>query len=331
MQDKKGLLPQHNGSSSSEAAHDRKGNISAILSCVMYSSCSIGMVLANKAISMSLDEEIRSKVPSFACVMYQGIVAVVLVEFAKLMNWVEYPAFSWDTAKQWLPVNLIFVSMLSSSFMAMIYLSVPMVTIFKNLGNLITVTGDYFLFGQTVTWMTIGAVLVMTLGAVMSAANDIEFSATGYFWMTVNCICTASYTLYMRFASTNIKLPKFGMVFYNNLLSIGLLLPVSIAMGELPTLMDPNIMTPWFILCNTLAGLLGFYLNFASLWCVSSTSATTYAIIGSLNKVPLTVFGAVLFGTQISNEGAMFIGLGILGGLMYAYAKLAEKGAFGRK
>ena len=75
------------------------------------------------------------------------------------------------------------------------------------------------------------------------------------------------------------------MVFYNNLLSVCLLLPVCLSRNELQVFYDPAIMTSNFIAMNIIAGFLGFYLNFASLWCVGSTSATTYAIVGSLNKV----------------------------------------------
>lgn len=42
--------------------------------------------------------------------------------------------------------------------------------------------------------------------------------AWGYFWMSANCFATASYVLTMKFATRTMKLPKFGMVFYNNLL-----------------------------------------------------------------------------------------------------------------
>lgn len=42
--------------------------------------------------------------------------------------------------------------------------------------------------------------------------------AWGYFWMSANCFATAAYVLTMKFATRTMKLPKFGMVFYNNLL-----------------------------------------------------------------------------------------------------------------
>jgi len=83
-------------------------------------------------------------------------------------------------------------------------------------------------------------------------------------------------------------------------------------------------MTWPFIIANLAAGLLGFYLNFSSLWCVSATSATTYAIVGSLNKVPITVLGFMLFDVQMTREGVYFVTLATIGGFMYAYSKLPK-------
>ena len=129
-----------------------------------------------------------------------------------------------------------------------------------------------YFFGETVTVFTVLSVLVMTLGAVMAGANDLEFNLVGYFFMAINCLCTAGYVLIMRFASTTVKLPRFGMVYYNNLLSAALLLVFGIINGEIgTTLSDTSIFTPWFIFANVAAAFLGTYLNFASLWCVSAT------------------------------------------------------------
>jgi GDP-mannose transporter len=140
--------------------------------------------------------------------------------------------------------------------------------------------------------------------------------------MCLNCLCTSFYTLYMRFAPTSIKLPRFGMVYYNNLLSAALLLPLCLLRGDFACLGDAEMMTLPFVLCNSLAGAVGFYLNFASLWCVSSTSATTYAIVGSLNKVPITIMGFVLFHAKMTDSGVLFVVMATLGGFLYAFSKL---------
>ena len=150
------------------------------------------------------------------------------------------------------------------------------------------------------------------------------------------------------------------MVYYNNLLSAALIFPFCVARGEFQAFLDPTVMTTEFIFWNCVAGLLGFFLNFASLWCVSSTSATTYAVIGktrpqlcicifmysltdhfkrsltksnhiltvntgSLNKIPITFLGFVVFHAKMTEQGITYISLASLGGLIYGYAKIMKR------
>ena len=115
----------------------------------MYTFCSVGMVLSNKAISSSLPEEYRKQLPQLTVILFQCLVAVVLVEGAKAFKLVDYPAFNVSTAKAWLPLNLLFIGMLVTGFLSLVYVSVPIVTVFKNVTNLVTVSGDAYLYGET--------------------------------------------------------------------------------------------------------------------------------------------------------------------------------------
>lgn len=165
----------------------------------------------------------------------------------------------------------------------------------------------------------------MTIGAILAGMNDLEFTVIGYFWMIANCLCTSSYILYMRHVSSTIQLSKFGMVYYNNILSCMILLPILFFRQEHKVLMNDAFTGRTFLLANGIAGVLGFYLNFASLWCVSATSATTYAIVGSVNKVPITFLGFWLFDAKMTTEGIIFVAFATLGGFLYAYSKLPNK------
>jgi len=310
-------LPTHKN-----AAQEQAALVNGIISCVMYSAVSVCMVISNKLISSTLDPEVRERLPQATVILFQCLVAVVMVAVAKQSGLVEYPNFNLNTAKSWLPLNVFFIGMLFSGFISLVYVSVPMVTITKNLANIITVLGEYYLFGEPLSFLTLLSVAIMVIGAVLAGANDLEFNFYGYVWMAINCVFTSGYVLYMRFASTSIKLPRFGMVYYNNLLSCALLLPICIFRNEFAVLLDPEIMTMPFVASNIIAGVLGFYLNFASLWCVSATNATTYAIVGSLNKVPITVLGFLMFNAKMTTEGIIFIAMATAGGFLYAYSKL---------
>jgi GDP-mannose transporter len=112
------------------------------------------------------------------------------------------------------------------------------------------------------------------------------------------------------------------MVFYNNVLSLMFLLPICLLKGEYTMWFNQDMLSSRFIVLNVLAGLFGCALNFASLWCVTSTSATTYAIVGSVNKVPITILGFFIYSVKMTNEGVVFVVMATLGGFVYAYSKL---------
>lgn len=92
-----------------------------IISCIMYSCCSIIMVLSNKAISITFED--KSRLPQYSIILFQCLIATTLVELAKFFKVVDYPSFDIQTAKSWLPLNLLFIGMLLTGFFALVYVS----------------------------------------------------------------------------------------------------------------------------------------------------------------------------------------------------------------
>jgi GDP-mannose transporter len=256
-------------------------------------------------------------------VVFQAIVAVISVEICRKLKLVEYPNLTWDIAKSWAPVNIFFCLMLFTGMASLQTNTVPMVTVFKNVTNILTTGGDYFFFGNQSENLVFVAFGVMLAGAVAAAWNDINITALGLFWMAANCVSTSGYVLYMKHATKHVKLSKFGMVHVNNVLCVVFLLPAAFLMGEISRFMaSPGIHTSDYLFKNIFAGFIGFFLNFASLNCVAATGPTTYAIVGSLNKVPVAFLGYVLFDSIISKETWCFIGVSMCGGFLYSYAKV---------
>lgn len=264
--------------------------------------------------------------------VFQAVVAVVCVETCKRQGWIErYPDLTWDVARAWAPVNVLFCAMLFTGMASLQTNSVPIVTVFKNITNVFTTAGDYFFFGNKPEPMITAAFAIMLFGAVAAAWNDIAVSAVGLFWMSTNCASTAGYVLYMKFATANVKLTKFGMVHVNNVLCIAFLLPAALILGEVITFLDSaEIHTIDYFFKNIFAGFVGFFLNFASLNCVQATGPTTYAIVGSLSKVPVAFLGYVLFDNIISFDTWCYIAVSMCGGFLYSYAMI-EKTRKGHK
>eukprot|EP01031_Cornospumella_fuschlensis_P025688 gene25688-31022_t len=158
--------------------------MNGLLSCLIFSFCSIVMVLLNKYITTAVDINYRDNMPNIFIVWFQCVLAVVILQAR--------------TVQQWLPINLLFIGMLVTSFMSFIHLSVPMITIIKNLVNVASLS-------------TILAIILIIIGAVMSGLHDLHFHLLGYLYTLLNVLCTTAYILYMRHASAHVKLSKIEM------------------------------------------------------------------------------------------------------------------------
>lgn len=309
--------------------------VKCITASIMYCGCSVGMVLVNKSLASSYNHFITGDL-NILLVVFQAVTAVICVECSKRAGWVDYPSFNTRTAQLWAPVNLLFCGMLFTGMTSLEQNSVPMVTVFKNITNIMTTIGDCIIYGASIELFVVTAFGIMLAGAVMAARNDADVTPTGICWMLANCLCTSGYVLYLRFATKSVKLSKFGMVFYNNVLCTAFLFPVSILNGEFASFTGaPALHTREYAMKNGLAGFVGFFLNFASLNCVSQTGPTTYAMIGSLNKIPIAIFGHLIFDKAILEETWKFISVSLMGGVLYTIAKLRagrrKSGAYVRR
>jgi len=237
-----------------------------MVSGACYVAASMSMVLMNKAVLSSF----HFKCENFVVFM-QCLTAVVLVKVLEGMGYVKVEPFNWEIVKVWMPVNLLFVGMLSSSFLALGRIGVAMVTILKNCTNLITIVGDYYLYGRTYglnIWLSLGLIIIAAIigsltdpaakaGDSRGSAQGFVASAVlmGYFWQILNCFFTAGYSLYMRgamdkvknYTSDRQKLGEFSMVFYNNLLTLGPVLALMFFFGEFSILPEQEAWAnPWF-------------------------------------------------------------------------------------
>jgi len=117
-------------------------------------------------------------------------------------------------------------------------------------------------------------------------------------------------------------------MFYNNLLSIPILLICSIALEDwgganlernFPAHSRVALTTAIFI-----SGVSSVAISYCSAWCVRVTSSTTYSMVGALNKLPVALSGLIFFGTPATFFSVGAIGIGFLAGLVYAYAKVEQ-------
>ena len=293
------------------------------------------MVLTNKCVLSSFDVDAPNTI-----LLFQTVACVALVTASHHMGLIHLERLNRDIVWLWWPVNVIFVGMIWSSFYSLKNLGVAMVTVLKNLTNILTITGDIYLYGKSYSVGVWLALALISLSAVCGAATDLAFNPVGYGWQFLNCCFTAGYSLFLRGVMDKIpavnggkKLDEFGMVYYNNLLASPLVAAIALQQGELPRFFSsPTLHDPKFLLALFGSGLMGFMISFASLWFLAETTAGTYSLVGSLNKIPVAIIGLVAFNTPTNPKNVGSILIGLLAGVAFVRAKQtsAKKGGRAR-
>jgi GDP-mannose transporter len=296
-----------------------------VASGLSFCVTSAAMTLLNKAVLSSFHFTAPTTLLCFQCTI--SLLLVVLASFA---GYGQLPSINLRLLWLWLPVNILFVGMVWTSFYALRNLGVAMVTVLKNLTNFLVIFGDLLIFNKRYSSGVWATLVLMLVSALCSAATDLAFDASGYTWQMINNTFTAAYSLWLRAVITKMSVithkqggtDEFGMVVFNNLLSIPMIAALIFITGEAWTVAkEPALKQPAFLLAAASSGIIGFLISIASMWFLSCTTATTFSLVGSLNKIPLAVLGMLLFKAPTSTNNLISVMVGLLAGAVFAHAK----------
>ena len=261
------------------------------------------------------------------------------------MGSVEHKPLTFSNSKRWFVVSLSLCAMIYTGSKALQMLSVPVFTIFKNLTIIITAYSERAWFnGSKITRVILLSFWLMIASSAISGWNDITSGnilkgnasiVTSYLWMAANCFTTAFFSLMMRFKIKDIGFKDFDTVYYNNILSIPVLLALSWLTerdlyGETIDIIA-NDTAGGLSFAIALTGVTAFFISYCSGWCVRVTSSTTLSMVGALNKLPIAVFGMLLFDDVFTFSGAMGIVLMFFGGVLYAKGKADQANSIKRE
>lgn len=320
--------PQARTSSRGYPQRDRNITASraAITAGVLYSLSSAGLTLLNKKVLVHYDFTAVHALLCFHCLL-----SVVLVQICSIMGWAEVEPLSWELVRIWMPVNLIFVAMLATNFYALQLVGVGMVSVLKNLSNLLIIVGDFVFFQRTYTWQVWICLLFMVVSVFTGSMTDINFSLRGYAWQMVNNVFTAGYALYLSRVTEKVSslthdhkpLNQMSMVYYNNMLSLPLTVMLVLLKGEIAGFRQQKALyDPSFQGLAVLGGLFGFVISFSSIWFVSLTTATLYSLVGSFNKVLVAAVGIWWFGESTEIRNLASIAAGLIAGTLLPFVKM---------
>ncbi|KAF9523057.1 GDP-mannose transporter [Crepidotus variabilis] len=324
---------------------------SSIPPIVCYCLASILMTVVNKFVVSGANFSMN-----FLLLCMQSTVCVACVLVAKRLGVISFRDFDMKDVKMWFPVSFLLVSVIYTGSKSLQHLSIPVYTIFKNLTIILIAYGEVIWFGGSVTALTFVSFMFMVVSSVIAAWSDVSsvlsgsipatsdgISLTalqsaagalrglnvGYMWMMINCFTSAAYVLSMRKRIKSTGFSDWDSMFYNNLLSIPVLIVFSFIFEDwgtenLTRNFPPNSRNV-LLMAIAFSGAAAVGISFTTAWCVRVTSSTTYSMVGALNKLPVAASGMLFFGDPVTVGSVSSVGVGFFAGVMYAVAKNNQK------
>lgn len=310
---------------------------SPLAAVAAYCISSIVMTLGNKFVLNGQEFNLNCVV-----LAVQQISCLAIVFGLKSLGLVKYRSYNNEDAKKWFPIAFLLVLMIYTASKAMQYLSVPVFTIFKNLTIVIIAYSEVIWFKAKITPMIMGSFGLIILSSVVAAWSDIapstsstgapvesSFNILGYFWMFANCFSQASFVLFMNKRIKVLGFQDMDTTYYNNLLSIPVLIVWSLIFEDWSAANVAKNFPPEsrsaVIFMMVVTGVLSIGISYCAGWCIRVTSSTTYSMVGALNKLPIAVLGLLFFDNVVTFKKVFAIALGFAAGVVYSIAKVKQK------
>jgi len=169
------------------------------------------------------------------------------------------------------------------------------------------------------------SVAIMTAGAVLAAANDLNVTFIGVLYVFMNNVCSAAQGVYVKRCLPH--LGQYGVLFYNALLALPPTLLLALVMGGAEQTRAFPLWTEWrFVAAFTVSCLMGAVLQYSVVLCVHHNSALTASIMGSVKNVSVTYVGMFVGGDYIFTV-LNFVGINVsvLGTLIYMWLNFGSK------
>ncbi|KAJ2162198.1 GDP-mannose transporter into the lumen of the Golgi [Coemansia sp. RSA 552] len=301
--------------------------LQAAIPILAYCGSSITMTLVNKLVLSGFQFHM---VFFMLAVQAFGSVGLMVLAHQVGLN-VKYRAMNKADAKTWFPVACSQAMMLYTGGKALEYLNVPLFTVFKNLTIIAVAYGEKWVFQAAVTPLMLVSFGLMVMSSLVGAWNDLTFTANGYFWMSANCLASATFVIHMRKVIKQVNFQDFDTVYFNNLLTLPLYVVLSLIQEDWSGFFEYYGDTAnadelsAFVRGVLVSGVAAFAISYCSPWCLRTTSSTTYSMIGALNKLPIAIFAMLWFPDPTSAGGVLAVLLGFAAGLVYTHAKNLQK------
>lgn len=299
-----------------------------ILSILSYSVCSGTLVLVNKLSVTKLPY------PSLvACV--QLVFTMTFIYLASFLGWLVVDPIKWKYVVPYLAYTVAFSLGVYCNMKSLQYSNVETVIVFRALSPCVVSVLDSVFLGREYpsmrSWSGLGLIVV---GAYGYALKDPQFQSQGYhayFW-PMCYLGTISFVMaYGKRLIKSVDLKTLsGPVLYTNLLGWPPLILFAQMGNEFGRfwedlwIRENARFPPGSIVLLLLGSIIGTAIGYTSWWCRDKVSATSFTLIGVMNKCFTVFLNLLIWDNHAPPLGILSLGLCLLGGMVYQQAPMRK-------
>lgn len=287
--------------------------------CMLYGCTSVSITFFNKAVFSVY----KFNFPCFVTLM-QIIVCLSYLTIANALGKIKLPRLTKPLSRTIYPLTLCWWTYVVSGLVALRYLNVPMFSTLRKGTALLVLIGERLVLKKKASSAVWASISVMCAGGVIAGFTDLTGSLPGYIFVAICCVSTAMYLILIVRVGSSSGLDSFGLLYYNNVLSLPLMLAYLLlftdevaGVAEYPQLFEPRFCIFLFVSASQAT-----LLNLAIFLCTRVNSPLATTVTGQAKDLVTVSVGLFLFGdVKITVPNLTGLGLALFGSMLYSYVK----------
>jgi drug/metabolite transporter (DMT)-like permease len=302
------------------------GGGTVALSIVAYSLCSGTLLLVNKLAMVAIPSApLVTSIQCLFCIVSVGGCAA-LCGVPRLGAWPP----SAPVLRAYALYSALFVIGIYTNMRALASTNVDTVIVFRAAVPLLVAAGDWVWMGREAPSPRSAAALAAVLvGCAAYVWADAAFRADGlraYAWVGAYVVCIGAEMLLGKAITAQHEASLAASVLLTNAFALLPFLAIGSATGELARGLDSAHFSPRACAILAASCALSAGIGFSSWWARALVSATTFTVVGTLNKIVTVVLNIVVWDKHASPLGTAFLFLAIFAGAAYQQAPMRAAG-----
>lgn len=256
--------------------------------------------------------------------------AIACLSILHIAGYINLPHASFGDLVVLSGPTVLFTSNIVVGLSALSLVNIPMFSAFRRITLLFVMVAEYIYLKKTHSRQIVCTVTVMTVGAFVSAIDDVSFSRLGYCLVFANNGLTAAYLASIKNVMKVVQISPLALLYYTALLGFPLVTTMVISTGELAHVLlafrtQPELLSWGFMVSLLLTAMGAFAVNFSTSLCTDVTSPLTTSVAGQVKNVLQTILGFFSWGFVPTVMNTVGLLIALCAQMFFAYLKYQEQ------